>query len=480
MQKRTLGKSGLEVSALGLGCMGLSLGYGHSIAREEAIALIRSAFERGVTFFDSAAKRLVFRGGKATLRPGEASILKTTRMRFLKRLVGLLLLQGLFSCSLLKGYRALSIVRAGEASRKTFYAEIPFQERMGNLLIPVTIGQETYNYIFDSGAHFSVTDSIRRLNHFNQKLTVQLGSANQLKSKVAVTRIDQLKTAGIAFKKVGAFVLDFDQAPRIRCLTHGGLFGSSLIRKYVWQIDYQRKKIIATDQFSKIHLPQNTIRIPVSLDKRGFPFIHLHVNGQSVRFLFDLGFGGLFSLTEGVARQLVRGPVIERTGVGSEGAHGSLQETMKIALLDSVRLNQLVWHKVPVSYAKSNNYPLVGGELAKYYLITMDFSHQALYLSPLENQPPRPEGFAHFGLSLTYRTGKVQVEAVYGSSPAQQAGLQVGDEITAIDGRPIRFSTFCECFFSSNALFATAKRIELTIRQGGSERTVELVKRRLL
>src|SRR6476661_1183554 len=54
MNKRILGKSGLEVSALGLGCMGLSFGYGNSIEREDAIKLIRSAFERGVTFFDSA------------------------------------------------------------------------------------------------------------------------------------------------------------------------------------------------------------------------------------------------------------------------------------------------------------------------------------------------------------------------------------------------------------------------------------------
>jgi aryl-alcohol dehydrogenase-like predicted oxidoreductase len=54
MKKRTLGKSGLEVSALGLGCMGLSYGYGPAAERQGAIKLIRTAFERGVTFFDTA------------------------------------------------------------------------------------------------------------------------------------------------------------------------------------------------------------------------------------------------------------------------------------------------------------------------------------------------------------------------------------------------------------------------------------------
>ena len=54
MQKRKLGKSTLEVSALGLGCMGLSYGYGPATEKQQAISLIRTAFERGVTFFDTA------------------------------------------------------------------------------------------------------------------------------------------------------------------------------------------------------------------------------------------------------------------------------------------------------------------------------------------------------------------------------------------------------------------------------------------
>jgi aryl-alcohol dehydrogenase-like predicted oxidoreductase len=54
MQKRKLGKSGLEVSALGLGCMGMSYGYGPAADKQEMIALIRTAVDRGVTFFDTA------------------------------------------------------------------------------------------------------------------------------------------------------------------------------------------------------------------------------------------------------------------------------------------------------------------------------------------------------------------------------------------------------------------------------------------
>src|SRR5579872_1552017 len=54
MQKRKLGKSHLEVSAIGFGCMGLSFGFGPAVEKQQGIAVIRTAVERGVTFFDTA------------------------------------------------------------------------------------------------------------------------------------------------------------------------------------------------------------------------------------------------------------------------------------------------------------------------------------------------------------------------------------------------------------------------------------------
>ena len=54
MQKRKLGNSNLEVSALGLGCMGMSFGYGPAADSQEMISLIRKAVDLGVTFFDTA------------------------------------------------------------------------------------------------------------------------------------------------------------------------------------------------------------------------------------------------------------------------------------------------------------------------------------------------------------------------------------------------------------------------------------------
>jgi aryl-alcohol dehydrogenase-like predicted oxidoreductase len=55
--KRTLGKSNLEVSAIGLGCMGMSFGLGPAMHKKDGISLIRAAVQRGVTFFDSIPQK---------------------------------------------------------------------------------------------------------------------------------------------------------------------------------------------------------------------------------------------------------------------------------------------------------------------------------------------------------------------------------------------------------------------------------------
>ena len=85
MQKRKLGKSNLQVSAIGLGCMGMSFGYGPPADKKEMIALIRTAVERGVTFFDTAEAYGPFTNeelvGEA-LAPFRANVVIATKFGF--------------------------------------------------------------------------------------------------------------------------------------------------------------------------------------------------------------------------------------------------------------------------------------------------------------------------------------------------------------------------------------------------------------
>jgi aryl-alcohol dehydrogenase-like predicted oxidoreductase len=85
MDKRTLGKSDLEVSALGFGCMGISFGYGPAADRQDAIAIIRAAFQGGVTFFDTAEAYGPFTNEEVVgeaLRPVRDQVVIATKFGF--------------------------------------------------------------------------------------------------------------------------------------------------------------------------------------------------------------------------------------------------------------------------------------------------------------------------------------------------------------------------------------------------------------
>jgi aryl-alcohol dehydrogenase-like predicted oxidoreductase len=85
MQKRQLGKSGLEVSAIGLGCMGISFSYATKLSKEEGVALIRAAVDKGVTFFDTAEVYGPFENEEvvgAALRPFRDSVVIATKFGF--------------------------------------------------------------------------------------------------------------------------------------------------------------------------------------------------------------------------------------------------------------------------------------------------------------------------------------------------------------------------------------------------------------
>jgi len=85
VQKRTLGKNGLEVSALGYGCMGLDFGYANKISKQDGITLIRQAVERGVTFFDTAEVYGPFTNEEmvgAALRPVRDEVVIATKFGF--------------------------------------------------------------------------------------------------------------------------------------------------------------------------------------------------------------------------------------------------------------------------------------------------------------------------------------------------------------------------------------------------------------
>jgi aryl-alcohol dehydrogenase-like predicted oxidoreductase len=177
MQKRKLGNSGLEVSAIGLGCMGMSFGYGPPADQQEMIALIRSAVERGVTFFDTAEVYGPFTNeqlvGEA-LAPFRGKVVIATKFGFKLDLKGGTAPPGLDS-------RAAHIKEVAEASLKRLKVdtidllyqhrvdpEVPIEEVAGAVKDLIRAGKVRYFGLSEAGAH-----TIRRAHAVQPVAAVQ-------------------------------------------------------------------------------------------------------------------------------------------------------------------------------------------------------------------------------------------------------------------------------------------------------------------
>lgn len=162
MQKRHLGKSGLEVSAVGLGCMGLSFAYGPTLERKAAITLIRDAFDKGVNFFDSAEAYGPYTNeellGEA-LAPIRDQVVIATKFGFRNGVIG----EGLDS----RPETIKAMVEASLKRLKTDRIELLYQHRI-DPLVPIEDVVGAVKQLVEEGKilHFGMSeagpDAIRR------------------------------------------------------------------------------------------------------------------------------------------------------------------------------------------------------------------------------------------------------------------------------------------------------------------------------
>lgn len=308
-------------------------------------------------------------------------------------------------------------------------------------------------------------------------LTTQtVGSANKIKSKINLVKVDSMQLGGLLFKDVAALQINLNNSTTIKCTINGALVGASIIKKYIWQIDYPNRKIIVTDQLSRVALPANTIRIPVTFNNRLMPFINARVDGQDEKFMFDMGCSTLLSLTEKGAQKYLTGrKIIHIKGAKTEGGNGALAADVHVINIDSLQIGAVKFEHVPAYFSPPNNEMLIGSEIIKHFIVTMNFNNHELYLTPIAKTVIDAD-WQTFGFGMEYKDGKVMVSVIYSGLAADRAGIRQGDEIIQADGEPLHFNDYCDCMHETKTLLQHKQKLALTILQDGKQKEIVLTK----
>jgi hypothetical protein len=362
----------------------------------------------------------------------------------------------------------LSIVNSVKLVSKNFYDEIPFSDKLGYFTIQVKIDTGSYVYIFDTGGYNTVTSKIMENANLPSLMEVEVGSSNKIKSKIKLSKIPLLQIGKAQFENVGVFNFDFSSSPVINCYTDGGLIGKSVIGEGVWQIDYKKSVIRLSDNILNMPNLYNSEKIKIELDKTLNPFLKIMINGKQEKFMLDFGYGGLLSLTEKTASSLKPKNILTIEGEGVISANGVVRENTYVTLLENIIIGKSELKNKVAYYSKSNNYNVIGSELAKYFIVTLNFKDRELILTPYDEVE---SSYETFGFNINLDSSKIYVSQLFKELNAQKEGLLLFDEIIAVNGKQLNnLAALCDRYFYVNNVLRTEKEILLKIKRGSVDK----------
>jgi hypothetical protein len=357
----------------------------------------------------------------------------------------------------------LSIANSAKLVSKNFYDEIPFSDKLGYFTIQVKIDTSSYEYIFDTGGYNTVTTKIMDNAKLRSLMEVEVGSSNKIKSKIKLSKVPLLQIGKAQFENVGVFNFDFSASTVINCYTNGGLIGKSVIGEAIWQIDYKKSVIRVSDNLANMPNLDNSEKIKIELDKTLNPFLKLRINGKEEKFMLDFGFGGLISLTEKTASSIKSANKLTIEGEGNIGANGILNEKTYVNLLETLTIGKSELKNKVAYSSKSNNYNLLGSELTKFFIVTLNFKDKELILTPYADVE---NSFETFGFNINLDSNKIYVNKLFNGLNAQKIGLLLNDEIINVNGKQLNEFSLCERYFYLNKILRTEKEILIQVRRG--------------
>lgn len=369
-------------------------------------------------------------------------------------------------------------------------ARVPI-ELVGNRVhLPVSVnGSAPGSFILDTGAARSPVDTdfaeLARVGAAGRTKVMGAGGSQN----VEVAKPMTLAFAGLNVRTEKVPLIQFDPISLRIGRPLDGILGYEVLQRYVVEIDYEGSAVSFHDR-KRYTPPAGAVRLPIRFNHGRVPVADVGItlpDGRSVtaRVLVDTGAGGSLGLNRAFARKHqveLENPVEMPLGYGvGGGTHG---RSGRVAAIDfaGFRLERPVVNVFDANHgaiSQSSIDGVLGGEILRRFTVVTDYSRKQLLLVP---NGALHEPFEHTATGAMLMARDTAFDAIVihhllANSPAEEAGLRVGDEVRAIDGRAVKPADLTEI----RELFAQPdRRYELTIVRDGAEMTVPLTTRRML
>ena len=342
------------------------------------------------------------------------------------------------SCSVNK--KITKLIKEGYTQEQSFKAKIPFEYRLGLIIIKVELNNETYDFVLDSGACCTVL-SKELAEKFGKKglITKNVGGHQQGVSQIMdFTKVEVLTIGGIKFREIASGIGDFNQSIEVGCTEIDGIIGTNLMGLAVWAIDFRNQIITITNTKESLSLEGKMTKIPFYTNELAMPYCQVKINGiEEKNILIDLGSPNGFNLSysnyEKIQKELPKNKKSTGYGYLASGFFGfSKKDSIYHLQASSLSIGAVKLNNQIVKFSKSLN-PTIGTAFFKNYDLVMNWKDKELLLHPhtkYDNQQ-----FIHGGFGLNYQDDALRVSTLIKESDAERSGMQLGDKIIQIDGK---------------------------------------------
>ncbi|MEM5565336.1 retropepsin-like aspartic protease [Psychroserpens sp. AS72] len=174
------------------------------------------------------------------------------------------------------------ILKQGNVLQENFKTTIPFTYVNGWIILEVEIQDKAYNFLLDTGSSNLITKELAEELNVNILGSEEIKDVNAKEVSAEYTRINNIKIGTIDFQETIAAVVDLNKITEISCTKIDGFIGSNLMRKAVWDFDFQNQLITITNDEKNLDIPTETIASKLYIGTAGIPSITLKINGKKV------------------------------------------------------------------------------------------------------------------------------------------------------------------------------------------------------
>ena len=335
-------------------------------------------------------------------------------------------------------------IRYGKVEQTNYHDSINITIENGLVFVPIQIGGQTYRFLLDSGAPFSVSKEIQNTYHFKTVSKGHIVDSDNNRQKVNYVKVDTTKIGNVPFTSQTAFVADFTSNPILACLQIDGIVGSNLMRQSIWTIDQEKERILLSNKL-RLNSGEKSYKIPFRTDQQFNILVDVLIGDfQNKNLKVDYGSNGPISVPKNTFNTLLEKRIITKTyeekGFKQSGIIGSpVPLNRQFALVDSVQLNEL---KIIDIGLKTGTSRLIGNKVLSRYKVTIDWKEHNLYLNPY---PIKSNDHKVFGFRLGVHTnGNVYVQSVIENSDAYHKGVQPNMKVLKYDSLDFSTNSFCE------------------------------------